>query len=159
MQVFDASSMIYAWDNYPANQFPKLWKWIAGQIRDDVLLMPIVAFEEVKAKAPDCADWLNDKRLHKIEISNAILQDANRIKGLLGIIGDKYKSKGVGENDLLIIAAARAFNATLVSDEAIQTTPPIEASKKKIPAVCVMQGVKVTCINFLDVIKQSGAIF
>jgi hypothetical protein len=61
MQVFDASSMIYAWDNYPIKQFPPLWKWIAQQIKERLLVMPRVAFEEVADKTPDCGDWLRGK--------------------------------------------------------------------------------------------------
>ena len=58
MQVFDASSMIYAWDNYPVHQFPGLWDWMASQIKGKQLVMPSVAFEEVEHKAPDCGEWL-----------------------------------------------------------------------------------------------------
>ena len=47
MQVFDASSMIYAWDNHPERQFPPLWKWMALQIEGNELVMPSVAFDEV----------------------------------------------------------------------------------------------------------------
>ena len=32
MQTFDASSMIYAWDNYPIEQFPPLWDWMGVQV-------------------------------------------------------------------------------------------------------------------------------
>jgi Domain of unknown function (DUF4411) len=42
MQVFDASSMIYAWDNYPMRQFPGLWEWMATQIEEKKLVMPSV---------------------------------------------------------------------------------------------------------------------
>ena len=64
MQVFDASSMIYAWDNYPIRQFPGLWEWMATQIEEKRLVMPSVAFEEVANKTPDCGEWLekNDIR-------------------------------------------------------------------------------------------------
>ena len=61
MRVFDASSMIYAWDNYPVGQFPGLWEWIAGQIETKELMMSSVAFDEVNHKAPDCGEWLKDK--------------------------------------------------------------------------------------------------
>ncbi len=159
MPVFDASSMIYAWDNYPIRQFPGLWEWMATQIDEKRLAMPSVAFEEVANKTPECADWLKDKDIELVEINNVIVQEAMRIKKLVGIIDDNYHPKGVGENDLLIIATARAYSAELISDEERQTTLPKEPTKKKIPAVCSMKEVNVPCINFLEFIKNSGEIF
>lgn len=158
MQVFDASSMIYAWDNYPIRQFPGLWQWMARQIEDKNLVMPSVAFEEVANKTPDCGEWLKDKDLEQLEISNAILKEAMRIKGLLGIVGDNYHAKGVGENDILIIASARIHRGELVSNEGRQKLPDIPA-KRKIPAVCAMPEVSVTCINFIEFIKKSDEVF
>jgi len=159
MRVFDASSMIYAWDNYPIGQFPGLWEWMANQIEAKELVMPSVAFDEVNHKTPDCGEWLKDNDLGQLAISNAILQDAKRIKGLLGIVDDNYHAKGVGENDILIIATARLHGAELVSDEEPQPTLPPESKRKKIPAVCVMPAVSVSCINFIKYIKNSGAVF
>ncbi len=159
MLVFDASSMIYAWDNYPAYQFPGLWDWIAKQIEENKLVMPGVAYDEVCDKSPDCGEWIKSNSLVKLEISNAILLDAMRIKGLLGIVNDNYHSKGVGENDLLIIATARNHSGELVTDEERQPTLPKEPSKKKIPAVCDMKGVSVPCMSFIEYIKRSNQIF
>lgn len=158
MRVFDASSMIYAWDNYPIGQFPGLWEWMAGQIESKQLLMPSVAFEEVQGKTPDCGEWLKGNNLEQLAITNAIMQEAKRIKGLLGIANDKYTT-GVGENDILIIATARLHTAELVSDEAKQPILPKVPSNRKIPAVCVMPTVTVPCINFIEYIKASGAVF
>jgi hypothetical protein len=151
--------MIYAWDNYPARQFLGLWEWLAIQIKDKKLVMASVAFEEVANKIPDCGNWLKDNELEQLQISNAILQDAMRIKGLLGIVDDKYHSKGVGENDLLIIATARSFHVELVTEEARQLSSPQELAKCKIPAVCNMKGVDVSNINFIEYIKRSGKVF
>ena len=133
MRVFDASSMIYAWDNYPIGQFPGLWEWLAIQIEAKELVIPSVAFEEVQNKEPDCGQWLKDNNLEQLPINNAILQDAKRIKGLLGIVGDSYHAKGVGENDILIIATARLHGAELVSDEERQNYLPKIPSKRKSP--------------------------
>ena len=58
MPVFDASSMMYAWDNYPESQFPPLWNWIESEINNNRLSMPSVAVDEVGHKAPDCKAWL-----------------------------------------------------------------------------------------------------
>jgi predicted nucleic acid-binding protein len=159
MQVFDASSMIYAWDNYPVRQFPPLWEWMASQIEAKQLVMPTVAFEEVQDKTPDCGAWLKENNLEQLAISNAILQDAKRIKGLLGIVDDNYHAKGVGENDILIIATARFHGAELVSDEERQSTTPQVPAKRKIPAVCAIPAVSVSCINFIEYIKRSEEVF
>jgi hypothetical protein len=158
MQVFDASSMIYAWDNYPARQFPGLWEWMAAQISTKGLVMPRVAFEEVAHKTPECGEWLKGNDLELLEINNAILQEAMRIKGLLGIVGDSYHAKGVGENDIFIIASARIHRGELVSNEGRQKLPDIPA-KRKIPAVCAMHEVSVPCINFIEFIKKSDEVF
>ena len=159
MQVFDASSMIYAWDNYPVRQLPGLWKWMAVQIEEKKLVMPSVAFEEVENKTPDCGEWLKDNDLEQLEVSNAIMQDAMRIKVLLGIVDDNYHPKGVGENDIFIIATACAHRAELVSEEERQTMLPRVPSKRKIPAVCGMKEVALPCINFIEYIKRSDEIF
>jgi len=159
MQIFDASSMIYAWDNYPIRQFPGLWEWMATQIEEQKLVMPSVAFKEVANKTPDCGEWLKENNITKLEITNEIAQKAMSIKKLLGIDGDNYHSKGVDENDILIIATARVHKAELVSDEKRQTVLPEEPSKKKIPAVCAIKKVDVLCINFIEFIKRSDEIF
>lgn len=159
MQLFDASSMIYAWDNYPMRQFPGLWEWMATQIDEKKLVMPSVAFDEVAYKTPDCGEWLKENDVKQLETSNAIVQDAMRIKRLLGVVDDNYHPKGVGENDILIIATARAHRAELVSDEEQQPTPPREPAKRKIPAVCDINEVGVLCINFIKFIRRSNQVF
>lgn len=158
MRVFDTSSMIYAWDNYPLHQFPGLWVWVAGQIAEGHLVMSSVAVDEVAHMAPECALWLEVSSLKKIEVTNAIVQDAFRMKQLLGIVGDRFHPKGVDENDLLIIATAASCNVELVSEESRQKLPDIPA-KRKIPAVCAMDAVAVKCINFIEYIRQSNAVF
>jgi hypothetical protein len=156
--MFDASSMIYAWDNYPFQQFPGLWEWMAAQIESGRLIMSSIAFEEVENKTPECGAWLETVGIGVIEIDNAILSEAMRIKALLGIVGDKYGG-GVGENDLLIIATAGCADAELVSDEKRQNNLPAWLHNYKIPAVCGLSEVNVPCVSFIDYIKRSQHIF
>jgi len=158
MRVFDASSMIYAWDNYPMLQFPGLWEWMASQIETELLMMPRVAYEEVAHKTPDCQIWLDENSIRKLEISNAILGIAMRIKHLIGVTNDNYHPKGVGENDIFIIATAYDHHAELISNESRQKTPDLPA-KMKIPAVCALKDVDVPCMSFIEYIKRSGEIF
>ncbi len=159
MQVFDASSMINAWDKYPILQFPGLWEWISVQIREKKLVMSRVAYTEVADMAPDCGKWLKTNALEILGISDVVIQGAMRIKGLLSIANDNYHAKGVGENDILIIATARAYGYELISDEERQPILPTEIRRRKIPAVCNMDEVAVRCISFIEHIKRSGEIF
>jgi len=100
MKVFDASSIIHAWDNYPAEQFPGLWSWMASQMADRNIVIPRVAFDEVKHKAAECSTWLKEAKIELLEVNNVIVQEALRIRFLLGISGDAYHAKGVDENDI-----------------------------------------------------------
>lgn len=156
--MFDASSMIYAWDNYPIEQFPGLWEWIEHQISGGFLTMSSVAFDEITKKTPDCSHWLKLIRLGIYEVDNATLQEALRIKTLLGIVGDQYGA-GVGENDLLIIASALVNGTELVSDEKRQNNLPTLLQKYKIPAVCNLPSISVRCINFIEYLKRSKHVF
>ncbi|MCB4752516.1 MAG: DUF4411 family protein [Sulfurovum sp.] len=53
--TIDASSIIYAWDNYPIEQFPGLWEWLCGEVGDGNLCISCVAFDEVKNKNEKCS--------------------------------------------------------------------------------------------------------
>ena len=132
MYVLDASSIIHAWDNYPILQFPGLWDWIATQITEGRIVIPSVALEEVGHKYEECATWLKDNDIEKVHVSNAIIQDAMRIKALIGVVDDKYHPKGVDENDILIISTALNRRAGLISNEGRRPRPEIQ-SKNKIP--------------------------
>jgi len=154
MYSFDASSMIHAWDNYPpANpHFESLWEWIAENISDRQFSISKKAFEEVNHKIPECGKWLKDNHIEMIPLTSTGLLIAQEIKTLLGIVEEQY-TKGVGENDLLIIAMAKESNTILISEESRQNNLPALKSNYKIPAVCNMQEVQVECINFLELLK------
>jgi hypothetical protein len=158
MHMFDASSTIYGWDNYPLAQFPGLWDWLGSQIDSDLVTLSETAHREVYLKTPDCGQWLKDNGLTIVANTPATLQEAPQIKSLLNIVGDDYGG-GVGENDLLIIASAKIEGATLVSDEKKQQILPADHKKFKIPAVCAYLNSAVPCENFLEYIVSSGQSF
>lgn len=158
MQVFDASSMLYAWDTYPIAQFPGLWGWMEGRFAKGIIQISEVAVEEVGHKAPDCVTWLKGVGLQKIQVTDPIMKEAFRIKGLLGIDEDRYGT-GVDENDLIIIATAKHHACELVTDEGFQAVLPKSKQKYKIPAVCGMSTVNVNWIGFLAYLKRSAVVF
>lgn len=90
MLVFDASSIIYAWDNYPIKQFPGLWEWMEKEIEDGKFKIPDVAYDEVGDNAPECQKWLKNVDIERLPITSGILSKALFIKNLLGIEEDQY---------------------------------------------------------------------
>lgn len=155
MQTVDASSVIHAWDTYPIGNFPRLWEWLAEQIDDGHIDICRVAYDAIARKAPDCGEWLQSKGFRCSEITNAIAQEALRIKAILGI-GQRFSAKGVDENDLLIIACASIMGIDLVSEERPQLQLPVDMAHWRIPAVCRHVDVGVKCVQFIEIIKQSG---
>lgn len=125
MQVLDSSSALHAWDNYPIEQFPPLWAWLAQRVALSELSISGVALEEVRHKSPECATWLKTQQIRVLPMTQTILMDALRIKALLQIEEELYGS-GVGENDLFIIATARARRG--VTDRRSSAARPAQAA-------------------------------
>jgi hypothetical protein len=79
------------------------------------------------------------------------LKTVQTIKSTLKIDGEAY-GKGVGENDLLIIANAKRQGAVLVTNEARQADlSQTQPRNYKIPAVCKLDGVNVEATLSKDI--------
>lgn len=159
MRVLDASAILHAWDTYPLAQFPGLWRWLGGEMQKHELTIPAVALEEVGHKSIDCQKWLKAAGVFSLPMSAAVVMTAMRIKQVIGVENDQYHTKGVDENDLFIIAAAKVNDADLITNEARQFGKQAEARKYKIPAVCEMPEVAVPSLNFLEYIQKSRQVF
>ncbi len=159
MVALDASAIIHIWDNYPLDNFPPLWNWLATQTELEQLVIPRPAYEETNDKSPECGKWLRDNSIKVLPLTTDILGFAGEIQSMLGITDDQYHSKGVGENDILIISTAKLSGCELMTQEGIQFKLPNNKKKYKIPAVCNLPDVHLNCFNFTWFIKNSGEVF
>lgn len=163
---FDASAIIDLWDNYPIQSphFGSIWEWLSMQIEKGNFVISDVAIEEVRRKVlydgiqkavPNSTGFI--AILNKITVLKKVPADlmfAQKIKTLLKIEEDNYHAKGIGENDLLIIANAKRNNSILVTNEERQgdATKIKVKAKYKIPATCNLVGVNVENINLAELL-------
>lgn len=156
---FDASGIIYAWDEYPISNFPKFWEWIEAQIKAEDCAISQVALDEVSHKYVECAKWLRDKGIRQIGLTDEILRSASEIKAHLEIEEEAYGA-GVDENDLIIIASAMIEADVVLTQESRQAYDPTRKKKNfKIPAVCELAEVNVRHQNVREWIQASGEQF
>lgn len=151
---FDASSFIYLWDNYPYenDHFKSLWDAFKKKFKNKTFFISDVALEEVRKKIPNFKETFPEIKA-EIKKTIADLDEVQKIKNTLGIEEDEY-GKGVGENDLLIIAITKRNKYILVSEEKIQID--LSKTKKqnyKIPAVC-KEIAKIECCNIVSLLKE-----
>jgi len=163
---FDASAIVDLWDNYPIQSphFDSIWEWFSMQVEKRNFVISDVAIEEVRRKVlydgiqkavQNSTDFI--AILNKITVLKKVPKDlmfAQKIKTLLKIEEDNYHAKGVGENDLLIIANAKRNNSILVTNEEQQgdATKIKVKAKYKIPATCNLVEVNVENINLTELL-------
>lgn len=157
MHQFDASSIVFAWDTYPEDQFPKLWDWLEANFASGEFTICYTALQEVDHVAPDCRQWLREKGVSPTPIDGTILSEAMNSKNLLGIVEQQFHPRGVDENDLIIISSATILGATLITNEARQLDLPDNPAKYKIPAVCDLIGLPWT--DFTRLLRNNGGTF
>lgn len=147
-------------DNYPIERFPGVWRYVHEIIQSGDLTICDVAYDEVADRSPECHNWLRTEDIERFEVDQATIHVSLDLKSKLGIVDDNYHPKGVGENDLLIIASAKVNQRRLVTNEARQDTNlPSNPARYKIPAVCGLAGIDVPTLNFLDLLQESDQPF
>ena len=159
MQAFDTSAIVYAWEKYPKSQFPLLWEWLALRIRDNEIVIPEAALLELSHVERDCFAWLTGSSIQRLKTTNEVMERAQQLTKELEVTNGEFSARGVDQNDLIIIAASELAGAKSVTEESVQNNKPLYKKNSKIPAVCDLPLVHVCCLNFLDVITQSGKTF
>ena len=160
----DANIFIASWySSYPIKNFPSLWVQLAQYQDDIILIAPIngeiepissadknLSLVEQKTKYP-LRTWLNTNQFSETPIDDTVNQLSLELEKKYQI---KNPPKGVGKNDILLIAYAKIMEKTVVTFEKIQNQRPHEKHNYKIPLVCKDE--KVICIDFINMIDALG---
>jgi predicted nucleic acid-binding protein len=158
--------MIDLWVNYPIQNphFDAIWDWFALRVENEDFVISAVVFKEIEDmilygkvtdRIPEASKFISILNNFKVyEQTKQELMIALEIKQLLEIEEYNY-GKGVGYNDLCIIANAKAINTILINNEAVQNTKPVEKKSYKIPAVCGMPEVGVTSLNLVELLNNN----
>ena len=93
--------------------------------------------------------WMIDNQFVAIFVNEFIESRALELEREYQV---KSNSKGVSENDLKLIAYAKLYNKTVVTEEGKQPEKPKKKCDYKIPLVCDEQGVKY--INFVEMLRR-----
>lgn len=107
-------------------------------------------FDELK-RWPEVRDlfWPHREIMRAYQYTPEVLDWVGRISDNFEFLYDLSGAKNPDPADPWLIACARVYGYTLVTDERPTST-------KKIPFVCRQQGVDVPCINGGDLLGQLG---
>ena len=157
----DTSAFIAAWNvSHPIDVFPSLWSQLANRRGDMVLMKPI--FDEIDPISQQDRNKTEEEEADKYPLRmwinsqfKSILVDSIEDRALE--LEREYQirrnsKKGVNENDLKLIAYAKLFDKTVVTEEREQPEKPPDKYNYKIPLVCAEQGVE--CINFVKMLRR-----
>ena len=145
----DADVLITAWNVYyrPQN-FPSFYKELATKLPKSSVYVKEI-FSEIRVteniyNGIDLRTWIQNHKISIIRLSSNsdILKKSFELQIKYEV---REGSNGVKNNDLLLIAFAKAHKLTVVTYEGKQKEVPGEKCNYKIPLVCKKEGVR--CIN------------
>ena len=144
----DANVFITGWnETYRIKNFPSLWKQIAQNRSDIILIKPI--YDQIIQEGDSLTTWLKENHFF-----------ANSIDGETEKLSLQWEreyqitdqSRGVDQEDITLIAYAKRKDKTVVTLEGKQDEKPRKKYNYKIPLVCSEENVP--CIDFAEMIDK-----
>jgi hypothetical protein len=145
---FDTSSFIELNHQYPQDIFPSAWEWVSNHIESGDIVATIYVYDEVKPIQDEIYEFLKE-RSGKVFQSSDFEQD-EIVKDIVNNLFEGWVKESSTDNnaDPFVIALAKKFNLTVVSEE------KLNPDKISIPVVCIRLGVE-HC-NLLDFMRETG---
>lgn len=115
----DANFFISLWRRYfSVDIVPTFWTWLEKRAQEGLLLVPEEVFEEITVNKDGLSLWLTSVKKHVLYSLNNAVQDALleivSLPSAVSLVDSNKKKHGA---DIFLIAYAKAYNATVVSDD------------------------------------------
>ena len=162
MYCMDANNFITGWKtHYPPSVFPSLWKHIAAQQANLIIIKPI--YDEIEPLNPDDVQkplselaktrpikaWLMQQNFQPAKTNASVETLSLQLEQKYGI--PPNNQAGANKNDITLIAYAKENNMTVVTFEEKQLQVSIKR-KYKIPRICQEEGVR--CIKLPQCLEE-----
>ena len=146
---------------YPMSCFPGFWEFLTYHFNQGTFVSSNFSFKEMKDYGDDLSKWI------KMNKNFFIADDSPDVQMNFGKVSRYVSSHPIWESsnkanflkagvaDGFVIAHAMSYDATVVSNEKLETD--IKCKKVKIPNVC--QHFNIRCINSDQFIKELQPVF
>lgn len=144
--IIDTCSFSELKYRYSEDVFEGIWKQVLDEIEKGTIMSCEEVYEELKKQDDDFFERFSRYKYMFIDINDEIQEELIIIlKEHENILDLKKKKSGA---DPFVIATAKVYNCTVVTEEKRSNSTKIE----KIPDVCNAYGIK--CITFLDMLRE-----
>lgn len=144
--IMDTCSFSELKYRYSEDVFEGIWKQVLDEIEKGTIMSCEEVYEELEKQDDDFFARFSKYKYMFIDITDEIQEELITIlKENEKILDLKKKKSGA---DPFVIATAKAYKCTVVTEERRNNSPKSE----KIPNVCDAYGIK--CITFLDMLRE-----
>ncbi len=167
MYCMDANNFITGWKtHYPPSVFPSLWKHIAAQQANLIIIKPI--YDEIEplnsndaqkplhelVKTRPIKAWLIQQNFQTAKTNASVETLSLQLEQKYGI--PPNNQAGANKNDITLIAYAKMHDIPVVTFEEKQLQPPLDKNRYKIPLICQEEDVR--CIKLPQCLEELNII-
>jgi hypothetical protein len=145
---FDTCSFTELRRSYPKPEFESVWQFVEQLLSSGRILSIDEIYIELAQQDDEVFNWVSQWEDNFIPLDDAIQLRAREILVRFPTLIDLRKGKSGADPFLIAVAAVRG--GIIVSEENRSGGPP----KVKIPDVAL--SLNITCIKFLNVLRQEG---
>ncbi len=148
----DTSMFIQAWRRYyPIDVFPSVWEMMDNLISEGEVVAIDEVRRELERKDDEAFAWVAERNYLFMPVSEPVQEAVKEVLRRYPRLLDTRRNRSGA--DPFVIALAMVEGLTVVTDERRTGS----TNRPNIPDACA--GLRVRCINILDMLKEEGGRF